>query len=210
MKASYLIRKAQPKDVPAIAAINSQNLLENLTHLSAEQLARRGFLVSRLDERKILSIVQDGKNGLVRVACNGAQVVGYAFAYNGLLLMRDEPQLLDTLQINPEYRAMFGEFCAGAIKLVCLDQIAVDEQMGRGAGRPLFERVLKDALKQGYQVLEDLVLLQPVRNDRSHRFHDEVGMVSVGTQTIGKNGQAYVWDLKVQFLCPDLRAAEGS
>ncbi|MFH0927580.1 MAG: hypothetical protein V1822_03305 [Candidatus Micrarchaeota archaeon] len=229
MNPCIIIQKASRADVPAILQIHNKNLLENLLKdffpehklkqleglsqahevnlllksLSSpgiQAIEKRGYLGKRIDEDKFRSVIEDGTNGLVRVACKDGRVVGYMFAYNAQLLLLEEPSLPGTLDIEPQFKVWFEDFIQDRVKLLYMGQLAVDEPDGRGAGGRLLLSVQNEAIKQGYEAMAGVILLEPVRNAHSLELHGKIS-VSIGTWNIPmENGLCWLGDVRVRFL----------
>lgn len=186
-----IVTPATVADIPRIREIQKQHLiiLNETKDLNARM--KNGFFVTEVSEDKFRARITDAKRGLVLVARNNGQISGYAFAYDLNCIRREEPHMMDTIEIMPTYQNYLN-----GQRILYVDQIAKDAEAGGRVGSALMTELEMLAKRQEYATAAGLVMDRRLLNMASVRLLFKFEYERIGTQTLEQDA----WGVFVKEL----------
>lgn len=166
---NIVVTPAKYDDIAAMIEICRQNLVAtNDQKFTAEDFAKKGFLITALNEETAKKFIDDG-NFIVLVARYGQDILGYTIACD-----------LEVSGINfPE--DMKQKFLPKTVYHKQIAKVLNSSTNAKAVGSNLLKGLFLEAQKRQYQQVVCRIVHEPFFNQNSVSFHQKNGFELIGS-----------------------------
>ncbi len=181
------IVEADNTDIEGVISVQDSLLVDRGDLNQDSRLPEKGFLLYRTTREELEDVISNPENHIFLVIKEDEKVIGYLLSYSLKAWIDAKLAWRDGVVLNKDIPADFLDK-----NIIYGRQVAILPDKKSNAV-PLESRFFDEARRQGYQFVLADILLSPIRNERSLKYHQNA---RVGFKQIGiVNDGDLVWGL---------------